>query len=171
MFTITVCTDAGHKNAFNYGYGVWAAYIRTPHKTIRVSGVMKESCKGSTQAELYAIANALHIVAKTYDLSKYRLILYSDNVQAINNHIQRKMKLNTKSWFRDVYDEYIRYHISTAAEFEARHVKAHVPHEKWGANFARHFMQDWCDREVHRLMRITINTATKNACVYNQKSA
>lgn len=175
MQTITVCTDAGHTNLHKQSVAVWASYIRTPSQTIHTSGIIGQPCKGSSHAELYAIANALHILGKHYDLSKYKLILYADNLYALQNHIDGTLK-KPKQDHLEVYDKWIRHHLDKAAEFEARHVKAHLPKSQWGRNSARFFMQDWCDQEVHRLMRIgrklvmdKINQ--EKACVLREKSA
>lgn len=153
MQTITVCTDAGHKNLFKKSVAVWATYIRTPSKTIHSSGIIAQHCKGSSHAELYAIANALHILGKNYDLSKYKVILYSDNLYALKNHIDGSLK-KPKPDQKEVYDKFIRPHLNKIQVYEARHVKAHLPPEQWGASPARFYMQNWCDEEVHRVMRV-----------------
>lgn len=155
MQTITVCTDAGHKNSHKESVAVWATYIRTPSQTIHSSGIVNRPCKGSSHAELYAIANALHILSKRYDLSKYKLIVYSDNLYALRNHIDGSLK-KSKEDHKEVYDNWIRPHLDKAQQYEARHVKAHLPKEKWGASPARFYMQDWCDKEVHRIMKVAI---------------
>lgn len=158
MQTITVCTDAGHTNLHHQSVAVWASYMRTPSQTIHTSGIIRQPCKGSSHAELYAIANALHILARSYDLSKYKVILYADNLYALQNHKDGTLNLNSnkkkKQEHIEVYNKYIRPHIEKAALFEARHVKAHLPKTQWGQNRTRFFMQDWCDQEVHRLMKI-----------------
>ena len=153
MQTITVCTDAGHTNLHHQSVAVWASYMRTPSQTIHTSGIIGQPCKGSSHAELYAIANALHILARSYDLSKYKVILYADNLYAIQNHIDGTLTTKKKD-HKEVYDKYIRPHLDKAGAFEARHVKAHLPKSQWGPNRTRFFMQDWCDQEVHRLMKI-----------------
>lgn len=160
MQTITVCTDAGHKNYYKKSVAVWATYIRTPSQTIHSSGIINHPTKGSSHAELYAIANALHIIGKRYDLSKYKLIIYSDNQYALENHIDGSWRKNAKEDHREVYDKWIRPSLDKAQTFEARHVKAHLPKSKWGTSPARFFMQDWCDKEVHRVMRVACD-ATK----------
>lgn len=173
MHTITVCTDAGHKNYHKKSVAVWACYIRTPSQTIHSSGIIKQDCKGSSHAELYAIANALHIIGKRYDLSKYKLILYSDNLYALKNHLDGTLDKQRPDR-EEVYNKYIKPHITKAAVYEARHVKAHLPKEQWGASPARFFMQNWCDEEVHRIMKIAIQIARENqkkACVSETASA
>lgn len=153
MFTITICTDAGYKKLYKESCAPWAAYIRTPHKTTKVSGIIKQPVKGSSHAELYAIANALHIVSRDNDLRKYKLIVYSDNLYALRNHLDGTLK-KAKPQHLEVYNKYIRPHIERAYAYEARHVKAHLPADKWGANPTRHYMQNWCDEEVHRVMKV-----------------
>jgi hypothetical protein len=153
MQTITVCTDAGHKNYNHQSVAVWATYIRTPSQTIHASGIISRPTKGSSHAELYAIANALYVLSRNYDLSKYKVILYADNLYALQNHRDGTLK-RRKSDNRKVYNKWIRPHIDKAKEFEARHVKGHLPKSQWGTSPARFFMQDWCDQEVHRIMKI-----------------
>jgi hypothetical protein len=154
MLTITICTDAGYKKLYKQSCAAWAAYIRTPHQTIKVSGIIRQRCKGSSQAELYAVANALHIVGREYDLSKYRIILYSDNKYALKNHIDKTITKSAGQDFCSVYDKYIRPHIDKAYIYEARWVKAHLPSNKWGSSSAKHFMQNWCDTEVQRVRKV-----------------
>lgn len=155
MQTITVCTDAGHKNSHKQSVSVWATYIRTPSQTIHSSGIINQHTKGSSHAELYALANALHIVGKRYDLSKYKLIIYADNLYALQNHIDGTLK-KPKEDHEEVYNKWIKPHLDRALQFEARHVKAHLPKTQWGPSPARFFMQDWCDQEVHRIMKIAV---------------
>lgn len=132
---------------------MWAAYIRTPHKTINVSGIIQQPVKGSSHAELYALANALHIVNRDYDLSKYRLIVYSDNMYALRNHLDGTIK-GAKPQHMETYKRYIKPVIKKALVYESRHVKAHLPQSEWSTSSARHYMQNWCDEEVHRIMKI-----------------
>lgn len=120
---------------------------------------MKGQVKGSSHAELYAIANALHIVAREHDLSKYKVIVYSDNLYALKNHVDGTLKKSAGKEFRTVYNRYISPYIKGAGEYEARHVKAHLPKEKWSTFSARHYMQNWCDTEVHRIMKIAVKEA------------
>lgn len=171
MQTITVCTDAGHKNFHKQSVAVWATYIRTPSQTIHSSGIINQHTKGSSHAELYAIANALHILGKRYDLSKYKLILYADNLYALQNHKDGTLK-NPKPDHKEVYDKWIKPHLDKAMDFEARHVKGHLPKSQLGANPARYFMQDWCDQEVHRMMKVALEIVkqkVKKALVFSEK--
>ncbi len=153
MQTITVCTDAGHKNLHKQSVAVWATYIRTPSQTTHASGIISQHVKGSSHAELYAIANALHIIGKNYDLSKYKLIVYSDNLYALRNHLDGTLGKPKKDHL-EVYDKWIRPHLDKAMIYEARHVKGHLPREEWGPSPARFYMQSWCDEEVQRMRRI-----------------
>jgi hypothetical protein len=139
---------------------------------------MKQSVKGSSQAEMYAIANALHILVRDHDLSKYKLIIYSDNKYALKNHLDGTLKKSATKEQKSVYDKHIRPYIQYAQSYEARHVKAHLPSDKWGSSSARHYMQNWCDEEVHRIMKIATRQVLeeqklrqKSACVLEQKGA
>lgn len=185
MQTITICTDAGHRLFYKKGekpsletieksLSAWACYIRTPSKVIRASGVIHQMMKGSSQAELAAIANAFHILSRDYDLSKYKVILYSDSTYALRNHRDGSIKPHTVKSFVETYNKYVRSHIDAAGEYEARHVKAHLPQNKWDTSSARHFMQNWCDEEVHRMLKLYRKKAfkvNKSACVSDKISA
>jgi hypothetical protein len=114
---------------------------------------MKQPTKGSSHAELYAIANALFIVGREYDLGKYKLIVYSDSLYALRNHLDGTLGKATAE-HRGVYNKHIKPYIKAAKVYEARHVKAHLPTSEWDATSARHFMQNWCDEEVHRIMKL-----------------
>lgn len=151
--TITICTDAGHQNFYHQSLAAWACYIRTPKQTIHYSGTMKKHTKGSSQAELYAIANALWLLAKEYDLSKYKVIVYSDNLYALRNHRNGTVGKNASQEWVEVYEKHIRPHVVKALDYDARHARGHLPKSEWSTLSARHYMQDWCDREVKKIMK------------------
>lgn len=158
--TITICSDAGHKNYHHKGIGTWACYIRTPTKTIKQSGVIKQSVKGSTHAEQYGIANALFLANKAEDLSQYRLIIYCDNKFALRTDWTVKVTPISKRYQKQYeqkvfFDTYIKPYLEKADSYEMRHVKGHIEQEDW-ATGARNFMNDWCDTEAKRLMRIAL---------------
>lgn len=159
--TITICSDAGHKNYHKKGIATWACYIRTPTKTIKQSGIFKQSIKGSTHAEQYGIANALHIANKAEDLSKFRVIVYCDNLKALQTKSFIKHTPKSSYYQREVeqqefFDTYIKPYIDKCAEFETRHVKGHLAKGDWHNGSARNFMNDWCDQEAKRLMRVAL---------------
>lgn len=158
--TITICSDAGHKNYYKKGIATWACYIRTPTKTIKQSGVFKQSIKGSTHAEQYGIANALYLADQAEDLSQFRVIVYCDNLKALQT--SNFIKHTPKSHYyakeveqQEFFDTYIKPYVDKCQEFVTRHVKGHQAQHNW-ATGARNFMNDWCDTEAKRLMRIAL---------------
>ena len=158
--TITICSDAGHKNYHKKGIGTWACYIRTPTKTIKQSGIIKQSVKGSTHAEQYGIANALFLADKAEDLSKFRVIVYCDNLFALRhrgkiNHTPKSKYYAKEVEQKEFFDTYIKPYVDKCAEYETRHVKGHLEQENWQSG-ARNFMNDWCDTEAKRLMRLAL---------------
>lgn len=158
--TITICSDAGHKNYFHKGIGTWACYIRTPTKTIKQSGVIKQSVKGSTHAEQYGIANALFLADKAEDLSQFKVIVYCDNKFALRTDWKITHTPKSKYYAKQVeqkefYDTYIKPYVDKAGSIEMRHVKGHQEQENW-ATGARNFMNDWCDTEAKRLMKLAL---------------
>lgn len=174
MQTITVCTDAGYKRLHKQTIAGWATYIRTPSQTIHASGIIGQRTKGSSQAELYAIANALHVLNRNYDLSKYKVILYSDSLYALRNHLDGSLGKQRQDR-KEVYDKFIRPQLDKIMVYEARHVKGHLPKSEWASSSARFYMQNWCDEEVHRIMKIMYAIVNKKAeekrlCLQQKKS-
>src|SRR6476620_11226455 len=78
--TITVCTDASFSP--QHGCAAWACYIRGENLLIKTGGVIKESVLDVNIAERLALANALYLADKHADLSKLRLIVYTDSMTA-----------------------------------------------------------------------------------------
>lgn len=150
--TVTICTDA----SVNAGKQIaaWAAYIRLPDKTIKTGGIIKQQLTQSTHAEMRGMANALFIADKSIDLTKYRLIIYCDNINALGEIVVSKRRYK-KGGKRNklFFDENIRPFLLKAQSFEPRYVKGHLPMRKWDSNSKRHYMQRWCDKYAHKLMQ------------------
>lgn len=173
--TITICSDAGHKNYHHKGIGTWACYIRTPTKTIKQSGVIKQSVKGSTHAEQYGIANALFLANKAEDLSQYRLIIYCDNKFALRTDWTVKVTSISKRYQKQYeqkvfFDTYIKPYLDKAGSFEMRHVKGHAEQEDWKSG-ARNFMNDWCDVEAKRLMKLALRARWEEVKIERQEAS
>lgn len=159
--TITICSDASFSPSNNIG--TWACYIRTPSKVMKTSGVLKEKTEDSYKAERLGLANALFLANKIADLEKHRLIIYCDNVGAIKDwssskNLQNEKRIEKKQWF----DKNIKPFLEKAAEYELRHVKAHLPKEQWDKTSKRNYMNDWCDKEAQRLRKREVDKIIKD---------
>lgn len=161
--TVTVCSDASH--SFKYGVATWACYIRTPRKTIKTGGVLKQKVNGSTTAERLGLANALFITNNVVDLSKHKLIVYCDNMYALEKPKVNKTpaskhyakKFESKKWF----EEFVEPYLTKAASYETRHVKGHLKRENWDKTSKRNYMNDWCDKEAARLRQAEVRKLRK----------
>lgn len=173
--TITICSDASYRKFNKKRYASWACYIRTPTTTIKTSGLIKEEVKGSTHAEMRGVANALYLADQVEDLSKFRVIVYCDNLKALQRKVTVKHTPRSKYYAaekekKDWHDTYIRKYIDKCKEYETRHVKGHLPKSKWSSTSKRHYMNDWCDQESKRVLRDKI-ASLKNETVDLYKEA
>lgn len=155
MATITICSDASFSN--KYKVATWACYIRTPLKTVKRSGVFKTPIDSSSKAEKLGMINALHIADKLVDLNKYRLILYCDNLYALQK-VKVKKTPKSKYYHKAIatnkfYDEHIQPFLDKSISFEIRHVKGHLPESEWDKNSKRNYMNNQCDIMAHELLR------------------
>lgn len=148
---VTINTDACfHTRLKVGGYAFWA--ICNDFK-ITKSGVFRNKCINSDDAETKCIINALSTVLKTHKgISK--IIVNTDSLNAIaylrndKTHI-RKYRLigNKKIEFRRLFCGLVK---NTVVEF--RHVKAHS-----GVDDARSFVNEWCDINAKKMMWDKIN--------------
>lgn len=150
---VTINTDAGFYHEEKIGS--FAYWIKGKELFLRGSGLFKTSCINSTDAEMKAILNALHVL----DISGYtnieKIIFNRDNIHAKSsqrgNELQRKIsskisELRKKCKYKSRYPF-----------FEFRHVKAHSSTEK-----ARNWVNDWCDKECTRQLRAWRSEQLKN---------
>lgn len=153
--TITVCSDASFSSEHNLG--TWACYIRTPDRTIKQGGIIREPCTDSTNAERQGLANALWLLDRQIDVSKYKLVVYCDNVAALRRRSLRKTPASRVYQEAAAYNRWFAEHIESvlfkASEYSTRHVKSHVKRSRWSSNSSRNYMNDWCDRRALKLLR------------------
>jgi hypothetical protein len=157
--TTTLCSDASYSP--KYKIATWAVYIRTPKQTIQTSGVFKDTIKtkvtNSFWAESMGLANGLFIADKATDLTKQKLIVYCDNIQALTELPINVTPASKHYSYRKLRNSFYKKHIKAILEktlkHETRHVKGHLKKEDWDKNSKRNFMNDWCDREAKRLLR------------------
>jgi len=153
--TVTVCSDASFSN--DNKLGAWACYIRLPDRVIKTGGIIKQPCTDSTNAERLGLANALWLADQNIDLSKYRLIVYCDNVAALRRRTLRKTPASKiyqdafayNAWFEANVEQYL----FKAAEYTTRHVKGHLKRSHWSKDSHRNYMNEWCDHHAKNLLR------------------
>ena len=114
--TITICSDASYKKFYKQSISAWACYIRTPKRTIKTSGLIKSQINGSTTAEMYGIANALYLADQVEDLSKFRVIVYCDNLKALQKKVRNPYTPKSKYYAekqakKEWHDTYIKKYI------------------------------------------------------------
>ena len=152
--TITICTDASYDPELQIG--AWAAYIRSDDKVIKIGKVIKENVSNSTEAERVGVANALWLVSQTHDIQKHRLVLYCDNLAALNP-VRPSTKTGAKKQAAkqqlEFYQRNIEPYLQKSLTFDVRHVKGHLERSARHRMKARHHLNDWCDKEARGLLQ------------------
>lgn len=134
MVRATVNTDASWcPNTKAGGWAVWIAI--DGGQRIKKSGTFHRKAKTSTEAELWAMLNGAWIAAQH---GARTLLMQGDCVAALTALEQ------------GVDDAVRLLHASMPAPvtLTTKHVKAHTH-----TNSARHWVNDWCDREAKKHMR------------------
>ncbi len=154
--TVTVNTDA----SFNpeHKLGSYAFWIKSDKGVIQQAGLLKQS-KGSTDAELKCIANALHVLYKA-DYEKITKIIINTDALTVFNQPSRKAPANSPQRIvANLLRRFrIKYQVNRIHEF--RHVKAHQE-----VTNDRQWVNRWCDQESRKVLRIKVkelNTSNKN---------
>ncbi len=149
---ITMFTDSSFNRKLNRA--TWAAWFKCDGKTLRYSGIVKQSVSQSGDGELAAIANGLKAIKlKLAPPAGSRIIAQTDSVEAIHairsgNHIRLYSNQATK---------YILEIVKTEAwRLDLRHVKGHK-----GTQTPRNAVNSWCDVECRRLMGQLIESSVK----------
>lgn len=145
MKNITINTDAGF-----YPFdkiGSFSYWIVSDGLLLKGSGLFKDSCNSSTEAETRSMVNAVAILLQSnFDFSGVRNIYFNrDNIHAKagknGTEAQKKLtslikKLKTKCSTK-LYPE-VHY----------RHVRSHT-----NVNDKRSYVNQWCDSECTRQLR------------------
>lgn len=146
---ITINTDASWIEGFA-GYAFW---IVCDAGKIQKAGKIKSKVKGSQQAEMMCICNALHTLKHSRFKGINKVIINTDSEPCI-----LALK-NFKSSFEGAKEcLYMMMEICVAngmtlrdsnKMFELRHVKAHT-----GKKDKRSFVNEWCDKESRKYCKI-----------------
>lgn len=141
---VTINTDAGFYP--NEKVGSYAYWIKGKGLFLRGSGLFKQNCTNSTDAEMKAILNALHILDSSSYVDIEKIVINRDNIHAkgseSGNELQRRIS-DKLSELRKKCDHKSKYPF-----FDFRHVKAHSSIDK-----PRNWVNDWCDKECKRHLK------------------
>jgi len=154
---ITVNTDASFNS--EYKIGGYAFYIVCDLFKIQKSGYFKVNPKSPMEAEMMCMANALYTLAAQKELpSTNWIIINSDCLFAFE-----KIKLKSQNNLGKTVAQLLRkvriatsYRDVIKPKFEFRHVKAHN-----GSPDARSYVNEWCDREAKKWMRLRLKEVKK----------
>ena len=135
---VTINTDAGFYP--NEKIGSYAFCIKGDDLFLKGSGIFKELCKNSLDAEMKAIINALHVL-KASGYKAEKIVVNRDNINAKSGK-QSELQTKMSKIIRQIKIASIsRSHPNYTGEYVSfRHVKAHKH-----TNNKRHWVNDWCD--------------------------
>lgn len=142
---ITINTDA----SFNHvkKVGGYAFYIVCDLFKIQKSGMFKACPKNAMEAEMMCMANALHTLLAQKELPPTKwIIINSDCLYSfpkITRKSEDKIGRKVAEMLRGVRQR------MSMPQYEFRHVKAHN-----GTPDARSWVNNWCDKEAKKWMRI-----------------
>jgi len=149
---VTINTDASYSPQYNIA--AYAFWVSSNRFRLQKSGVFKDLCNNSTEAESMCIINALHVILLGHSgISK--VIVNTDSRHSIT--ILGHGKGNYK-WrkFRAAYHKILRQN-KNKCKIEFRHVKAHS-----GTDTPRKYVNDWCDKEAKKQMRLAVRNRKIN---------
>lgn len=163
---VTINTDASFSR--KYQVGSYAFWIKCNEFTICKSGMLRKKISRPENAEFRCVINALHTLFTQKTVEKIGLIVVNTDcmnvIHLINNDKEAISRYNLGSWGRHMVLTYNllrskHKHLKTKIEF--RHVKAHTQKIEDG----RTFVNDWCDKEAKKHIKLYIE---KNAWKYNK---
>lgn len=137
---ITINTDASFYN--QHKIGAFAFWIKSDVFKITKGGMFKTEILDSTQAEIYAIGNAIACLLQQPDLPQANfLVINTDCTYAIKQITERRSIDGNKVYH--LWQQLIKKIGSKKNSF--RHVRAHT-----GKNNPRSFVNEWCDTEAKK---------------------
>lgn len=139
--TATINTDASHSPIKKIGsYAFW---IVMNNRRYMSSGLLRGKIEDSNEAELKAIANALHhLLVNIKPETITKLYINTDSTTAI--HLINEKKVTSKSGKYGKELALIQSLVKNV-NFEMRHVKGHRR-----VNSKRTYVNDWCDKESRK---------------------
>ncbi len=141
---VTVNTDGSFYP--DTGRGGYAFWISSNAGTFKGYGKLRD-CPGSIEAELMAIANALHYLRHNEELNSVTKIIINTDCESLINVINNAHRNRTPSMnkIRGSISHYIGKWKGKDSTYEIRHVKAHKKVES-----PREFVNDWLDKHAKK---------------------
>lgn len=146
---ITINTDASWNH--QHKIGGYAFVIVCDAFRIQQAGVLKAKPRSSIDAELMAIANALHVLAKQPNLPYTNLLILNSDCLAAFNLMKGKGKNKVAKVAvakRQALRRAVRPPLGKFPKFDTRHVKAHTT-----VDDKRSHVNRWCDANAKKWMR------------------
>lgn len=144
---ITINTDASVNPQTKEGsYALWMV---SNYGRVTKSGRFKTKVDNSTEAEVMAIVNALHLLKSQNYISVTRVIINTDCLhfhKYVYGKRERSLKMN-KAFSRITQAISSAYGIKSGW-LEVRHVKAHTT-----ISNRRTYVNDWCDKEAKKALK------------------
>jgi ribonuclease HI len=153
--TATITTDASFFH--QYKIGAFAVWVTTAKGRIIQSGALKGEVNSSIEAEFKAVVNGLHLLCKA-NIGKLTEIYINTDSKGVILLIEA-LTLNDESspeykeviegvkhgWAKDFLDTYLNTRKLLNGNIILRHIRAHEH-----TNTARHWVNDWCDKEAKK---------------------
>lgn len=139
---VTLFTDASFYHETHSA--AYALYAISDRGTFTYAGRFHSSIKRSDQAELAAVANALHIILPNPIAAGATKIFLQVDCQNVIDWIKAGECRPYPEILARIQDVITKYQVLC----EVRHIKAHS-----GVGEPRLYCHDWCDRECRRLAK------------------
>ena len=141
---ITINTDASFHPVKKVGG--YAFYIICDLFKIQKSGMYKKNPKTPTESEIMCIGNAVATLLAQKELPECNILIINNDCYSAFVHINKGKTNNSKIVLKLIN----KAKKITGCKQEFRHVKSHN-----GTPDARSYVNDWCDREAKKWMRIS----------------
>lgn len=144
---ITLFTDASYCSRSRVG--AYAAWAKADGRTVRHSGVLKQTVENSSLAETMALVNGICVaLAAMRPPAASKIIAQTDCLTAIHALSGMLRKTRTIRQYESIIVAYREKVAAAGIVVEFRHVAGHK-----GTATPRNAVNTWCDEECRRLMR------------------
>ena len=143
---ITLFTDASYCSRSRVG--AYAAWAKADGRTVRHSGVLKQTVENSSLAETMALVNGICVaLAAMRPPAESKIIAQTDCLAAIHALSGMLRKTRTIRQYESIVAAYREKVAAAGIVVEFRHVAGHK-----GTVTPRNAVNTWCDGECRRLM-------------------
>lgn len=144
---VRISTDGSYSG--QYQVGGWACRIQHFNFMVHKSGRIPGNVSDSNTCELYAIAQALKLLAERVELKDCEIIFSTDSLVSI-----QLIKGGTRNREFSILLQDIKWHLDRVESFTFQHVKGHSwirGHPEYSK--PQYFANMWCDQWAHRRMK------------------